>query len=345
MVRMVLRHVEAEAAGDGQVAGGGDRFRGPTRSGIGRQFRGQDVAGDLLADELVVRLVGVEGVDDVVAVAPGLGHGEVGRLAGRVGVADHVEPVPAPLLAVGRRRQQPVHELVESVRRAVGEEGVDLVRRRRQPGQVERDAADERELVGRRSRLQAALAPRSGEEGVEGMAGGRRLRVAHRLERPVLDGLHRLGGGGPSGPVADPAFQVGDGRGVERLVRRHRLRAGPALDRGDEQTFRGLAGDDGRPVVAAFGEARGRVEAQTGRRLVGAVALDALVGQDGADLGLEEGVVGRRGGEREREPGGGRGSHAGSLRPVGWGRWHVRYHRPAALSTHRPAATSLEGIE
>ena len=38
---------------------------------------GQQVAGDLLADELVVGLVGVEGGDDVVAVAPGVRVGDV----------------------------------------------------------------------------------------------------------------------------------------------------------------------------------------------------------------------------------------------------------------------------
>ena len=68
---------------------------------------GQQVAGDLLADELVVRHVAVERVDDPVAVAVHLRDRVVGVVAGGVGVADDVEPVPAPPLAVGRRREQP----------------------------------------------------------------------------------------------------------------------------------------------------------------------------------------------------------------------------------------------
>ena len=40
----------------------------------------------------------------------------------RVGVAGHVEPVPAPPLAVVRRRQQPVHDLGERVRASRREE-------------------------------------------------------------------------------------------------------------------------------------------------------------------------------------------------------------------------------
>jgi hypothetical protein len=51
------------------------------------------VAGDLFADELVVRLVLIETADDVVAIAPGVGALEVVRVAARVGVADDVEPV------------------------------------------------------------------------------------------------------------------------------------------------------------------------------------------------------------------------------------------------------------
>ena len=80
---------------------------------------GQQVAGDLLADELVVRLVGVERVDDVVAVPPGVRVGDVPRRAGRLGVAGDVEPVPAPALAERGRGQQPVDHLLERVGRRV----------------------------------------------------------------------------------------------------------------------------------------------------------------------------------------------------------------------------------
>ena len=76
---------------------------------------GQQVAGELLADELVVGQVAVEGVDHPVAVAVHLRDRVVGVVAGGVGVADDVEPVPAPALAVGRRGEQPVDDLRERV--------------------------------------------------------------------------------------------------------------------------------------------------------------------------------------------------------------------------------------
>ena len=119
-----------------------------------------EVAGELVADELVVGQVAVEGVDDPVAVAPGVARSPSPcrwQDAGveRVGVAGQVEPVPAPALAVGRRRQQAVHHLGEGVGRFVLEEGVHLLRRRRQAGQVEGRPADQRPLVGGLRRLEA----------------------------------------------------------------------------------------------------------------------------------------------------------------------------------------------
>ena len=119
------------------------------------ESRRQQVAGDLLADEPVVRLVGVEGVDDVVAIAPGVRIGDVARRAGRFGVAGHVEPVPAPAFAERRRGQQPIDHLLERVGRLRPLRKASISRRRRrQAGQVERHPADERQPVGVGDRLQ-----------------------------------------------------------------------------------------------------------------------------------------------------------------------------------------------
>ena len=97
---------------------------------------GQLVAGELLADEAVVGLVVVERADDVVAVAPGVGLGVVALVAVGLGEPDEVEPVPAPLLAVAGRVEQAVDQLLVGVGRRVVDEGVDLLGRRRQAGQV-----------------------------------------------------------------------------------------------------------------------------------------------------------------------------------------------------------------
>jgi hypothetical protein len=69
---------------------------------IGVRRRQQLVAGELLAEELVPGLVGVEGADHVVAVAIGpLPPGVELAVAVAVGVAGHVEPMAGPALAVG----------------------------------------------------------------------------------------------------------------------------------------------------------------------------------------------------------------------------------------------------
>ena len=97
---------------------------------------GQQVAGQLLDRELVERQVAVEGVDDPVAPRPHAAQA-VDVVAVRVGVAGRVEPGHGHPLAVARRLQQRVDALLVGVGRRVGEEGVDLGRRRRQAGQVE----------------------------------------------------------------------------------------------------------------------------------------------------------------------------------------------------------------
>ena len=89
-------------------AGGDDR--------LGRDVR-QLVAGKLLADELVVRLVVVERADDVVAVPPGVWLRPVALEAVGLGVADQVEPVPRPALAVVRRGEQAIDDLFVGVGR------------------------------------------------------------------------------------------------------------------------------------------------------------------------------------------------------------------------------------
>ena len=93
-----------QSLNNGRGDGGGSDAVG---KGIGRRRRRQEIAGHLLADEDVVGLVVVERLDDVVAILPGKRCRIVARLAGRVGIADDIKPVPAPSLTVGGRCQQP----------------------------------------------------------------------------------------------------------------------------------------------------------------------------------------------------------------------------------------------
>ena len=62
------------------------------------------VTGNLLPDELVVRHIGVECVDDPVAVPPGVGLcGVVKKPTEAIAVASDVEPVTPPPFTVLRR--------------------------------------------------------------------------------------------------------------------------------------------------------------------------------------------------------------------------------------------------
>ena len=267
-----------------------------------RRGGGQQVAGDLLADELVVRLVVVERVDDVVAIAPGVRVGEVPRRAGRLAVAGDVEPVPAPAFAERGRGEQPVDDLLEGVGRRVVDEGVDLLGRRRQAGQVERDPADQRR-AGRRRRPASGPSPRArpGRSGRCRRAARRRratgghLRLAQRLPGPVLlpellvlrrsacrstTGRVDLR---PGGAVLDPLRQVGDLLGRELLLRRHLevvvRRAGPPGSAGSSPARPGTTAG---PPLAALEQAVAVVDAQAALGVgVGGMAVVAVVDQDG----------------------------------------------------------------
>ena len=128
------------------------------------------VAGDLLLEEHVVRLVLVERADHVIAVAPGVGTVEVVLEAVGIGVARDIQPVAAPALAIVRRGQQPVDEALPAASRAVVEKFGGLGGRGRQADQIEISAADQRCRVGFGRRFESALLHGLQQERVDGMA-------------------------------------------------------------------------------------------------------------------------------------------------------------------------------
>ena len=117
-----------------------------------RTLRPQFVARDLLLHEAVVRLIAIQRIDHVIAIAPGVRPRFVALEALALRVARQVEPVPSPALAVLRRCQQAIHHLRERIRRLVGDKRIDFGRRRRQSDQVERRAPQQRDLVRGRPR-------------------------------------------------------------------------------------------------------------------------------------------------------------------------------------------------
>ena len=112
----------------------------------------QLVGGDLFLNEGVVGLVAIERLDHVIAIAPGGDEEVVGLKPGCVGVANQVEPVAAPALAVARRGEQAVDQLLVGVARLVVDELVHLLRRGRQTVQVEVGAANQSAAIRRRGR-------------------------------------------------------------------------------------------------------------------------------------------------------------------------------------------------
>ena len=143
--------------------------------------------------KLVVRLVGVEGVDDVVAVAPGVRIRHIARRPGRFAVAGHVEPVAAPALAEARRRQQPIDDLLKRpvgtrrLRKASISSGVGG-----RPVRSKVDPAEERELVRVADRPEPLVFQLGQEEAIDVVARpglvahGGRLASRERLPGPVF---------------------------------------------------------------------------------------------------------------------------------------------------------------
>ena len=177
------------------------------------------VAGELLGQEAVVRLVGVEGAHHPVAVRPHLAVVVQVQAVG-VAVAGGVQPEAGLVLAVARRPQQPVHQLLVGLRRRVRQEGIDLGRRRRQAGQVEAQPAGEGAPVGLGRRLQALALQARPDEVIDRRRPRRRFRSPRRHQRPVLLPLRPF-----ADPFPDPAdFRFGKlvsgigGRHAQRRV-------------------------------------------------------------------------------------------------------------------------------
>lgn len=115
---------------------------------FGKVLRGEEIACELFDDELVEGFVVVERFNDVVAVAPGGGMGDVFVHAVGVRVAGNVEPVASPAFAVAGGFEEFVNEAGPGVFADVGEEGVDLLSGGRKAVEVEIGAPDEGEFFG-----------------------------------------------------------------------------------------------------------------------------------------------------------------------------------------------------
>ena len=147
-----------------------------------RSARKKHIARKLLLDEACIRLVVVEGLDDVVAIRPCVGPELVFVVAARVGVLHHVEPVPSPALTVVLRSEQTIDQPLISRRlRARGfllrlfHKRFDFVRRWRQANQIKVQPPNEYSRIRRLRRSQLLLGQCFDDEEVDGVFDGRLL--------------------------------------------------------------------------------------------------------------------------------------------------------------------------
>ena len=269
----------------------------------------EEVPRDLLADELVVRKIGVEAVDHPIAVPPGIGNGEIELVAAGLAIADDVEPVAGKPFAEVGGCEQPVDILLIRERIGIGDDAIDIGRIGRKAGEQLGGPADELRprSLGRRGEpggLQArqyeavdvAAAPADGPN--RGDRHGTR-----RLPAPVIGlaggdvearrtGLHRALDG-PGEAAANPFLERGDRLGGQPAIRRHLQLAVIANDL-DEQALLRLPRR--RQPLVAEGLGTG-VEGKVPLRFAGraGVAGRAMLEEQRPDPRFEElGIRGRR---------------------------------------------------
>src|SRR6185312_4441293 len=91
----VVRTSDQESGGDQRIA----------------VARAEHIAGELQPGEFVIRQVTIERIDDPVAILPGVGAQLVSLESLALTIADNVEPVSRPTLAIGRRTEQSLNEI------------------------------------------------------------------------------------------------------------------------------------------------------------------------------------------------------------------------------------------
>ena len=128
--------------------------------------RRQQVAGELFRQELVVRLIFVEGLEHPVPPRPGE-HGLVAGVAPGVGIAREIQPADREMFSEARRSQHRVDALLICVGGIVGEERGDFFGGGRQPGQREGSAAEQGGAVGGGRRTEAFLGRGLGDESIQ----------------------------------------------------------------------------------------------------------------------------------------------------------------------------------
>ena len=304
----------------------------------------QLVPGQLLQQEAVVGLAGIERANDVVPVAVGVRA---------VGIAHQVQPVAAPALAVAGRVQQPRNECFVGGRIGVGQEPPNLLGFRRQSGQVKAGSPDQGEAVGFGREAESLFLEPGGNEGIHWVAqpgwidraGQGRWGCSWRLEGPeaAVFVAHKRIGPVSLMPIIPIHFQGAQGDPADELLQSpgtHRPQAGlhfsftgrhfPGPDPLNDQALVGITGHDYRTRSPTL--QHGGLAAQVQARLLDALAVtggavqqhqrDDVPLADSRKLGLGGTRALRRAGGRQRGDPGPEGGHLRLGRLGLFVRWH-----------------------
>ena len=256
------RHAEFLIVGAALGVGHGVAMKtrgNPLRLGRVREH----VPGELLDGELVKRQVVIDRPDHPVPPGPDRALGIL-CVAGRISVAGQVQPDTRPALPVGLRGEQAVDQGLVSSGALVIDESLDLLEGWRQPGEIERQPANDGVAVGLGSRLQSLLVKPPENEWVDRITHPARVGDLPRFHRrrglkgPVLPGreifprqLSR-----PLKTLVNPGTQGSDLRGGQLFFPpgRHGLFGIRTRNQVDQQAFGALAGQKG---LAGFAAAQG----------------------------------------------------------------------------------------
>ena len=209
--------------------------------------------------------------------------------------------MPAPTFAIGRRGEQAIDDFRECIGRTIAEKFRHFVRRRRQAGEIERGAADQRPFVGRFDRCDAGGFLFRQNEGIDGrLEPGRVANLwQSRRDDRLKDRNLRSCGDGP--PLRVEITAAPPGQALPSLIQVERIATSDSfsLDFGgifsspccwmaSITRLLSVPRHDGRPPIAAVDHRGPRIEPQAGFLLLRPMALIARRGQQRPDLLFEE---------------------------------------------------------
>ena len=270
---------------ENQIAGGGQQA-----SLLLWACSRQQVACDLFGEKLVEGHVGIEGVDHIVAIPPGLLKHHRPPAPARLRKPRDVEPVAGHPLTKLRRFQQPVDHRCLRLAGAVFQKRFQCLGCGRQAGEVKGHPPQPGPSLGIGSRLLAGRFQGGQHKRIDlvvrpgGVGHGRQTRPGDRLKRPVgsasLDvdprspRQSRLLSSRIDRPRLNPGREIGHHR-LRQPTRRRHLKAIVSQGR-QEQALVRLAGRDRRPGVATGEQGRPGIHPQSTIHLISGMALLAV---------------------------------------------------------------------